>query len=153
MDEEKLQITTNYLFNRDYAEETTEEQDEALQQTAKEQIAAYGWEATFKSWYRYLLNNCQTPEEAINFAHLFWCYGGAEGLLPNNPYQFLGYLYYCIHMDTETYDDMDILDSLAITILPKAGYQNADLYKNPYYVPENDTKLLEAVESWRSKLE
>ena len=56
-------------------------------------------------------------------------------------------------MDTETYDDMDILDSLAITILPKAGYQNADLYKNPYYVPENDTKLLEAVESWRSKLE
>lgn len=44
------------------------------------------------------------------------------------------------------YDDMDILDSLAINILPKAGYRDADLSVNPRYMPENDPVLQKEVE-------
>ena len=41
---------------------------------------------------------------------------------------------------------MDILDSLATTILPKAGYAEADLVLNPYYMPENDPKIQKEVD-------
>ena len=36
---------------------------------------------------------------------------------------------------------MDILDSLATTILPKAGFSEANLVLNTQYMPENDPKI------------
>ena len=52
-------------------------------------------------------------------------------------------------MDTEKYDEMDILDSIAVSILPKFGYAEADLYNNPNYLPEMDHMLLDAVETYK----
>ena len=53
-------------------------------------------------------------------------------------------------MDTEKYDEADILDSLATSILPKSGCKEADLYNNPNYLPETDPMLLEAVEMYKN---
>ena len=143
---------TMYLFNRHYDEELTDEQDEALLDRAQQQIIDYGWDKTFDSWKQYLLSKCVTPEEVINFAHLFWSYGGYESVIPD-PYNFLAYMYYRIDMNVEKYDDMDILDGIAITILPKAGYDNADLMKNPLYSPQLDERLISEVEKFKNSAE
>jgi len=42
----------------------------------------------------------------------------------------------------EKYDSPGILDSLAITILPKAGYKEADLMRNTRYIPESDPRII-----------
>lgn len=52
-------------------------------------------------------------------------------------------------MDTEKYDEMDILDGLVISILSRSGYAEADLYHNPNYLPETDSILLAAVEAYK----
>ena len=54
-------------------------------------------------------------------------------------------------MDTERYDEADILDSLATSILPKSGCKEVDLYNNPNYLPETDPMLLEAVEMYKQR--
>ena len=53
-------------------------------------------------------------------------------------------------MNPGKYDDLDILDGLAITILPKAGFSNADLMKNPYYSPLEDERLIAEVEKYKN---
>ena len=45
----------------------------------------------------------------------------------------------------------DILDSIATTILPKAGYSCADLVLHPDYMPENDPELITSVERYRNE--
>ena len=149
----KINTETEYLFNRSYENDLnnlTEEQNEALLDRAHQQIIDFGWDNTIESWKQFLFTQCITPEAVINFANLFWCYGGCDYIIPE-PYNFLGYMYYRIDMNITQNDDMDILDSIAVTILPKAGYDNADLVKNPYYMPETDERLKKEVEAFRKR--
>ena len=44
---------------------------------------------------------------------------------------------------------MNILNNLVISILLKSGYAETDLYNNPYYCPETDPLLLDAVEAYK----
>ena len=62
----------------------------------------------------------------------------------------LGYFYYRIDFDTEKYDELGILDSLAIDLLPKAGYSYADRLINDEYIPELDPKIIAEVEAYKS---
>ena len=48
--EKSISEITEYLYNRDYDEELTDEEDEALWDVAKQQIKDFGWEKTFESW-------------------------------------------------------------------------------------------------------
>lgn len=143
---------TQYLFNRLYDVDLPEEDDEALLERAHQQVIDYGWEKTFNSWKQYLFTKCLSPESVINFAHLFWCYDGCEYVIPD-PYNFLGYMYYRINMNPTQYDVLDILDGIAITILPKAGYSDADLMKNPYYSPLSDEKIIAEVSKFKNAKE
>jgi hypothetical protein len=149
--EKSISEITEYLFNRDYDEELTDEEDEALWDVAKQQIKDFGWENTFESWKEYLFSKCITPESVVNFANLFWCYCLGEYVIAD-PYNFLGYMYYRIDMNPSKYDDLDILDGLAITILPKAGFSEADLMKHPNYSPLMDEKLIAEVEKFKSSM-
>lgn len=106
-------------------------------------------EKTFESWINYLFTECKTPESAINFANLFWSYGGQDHPVIE-PYKILGYFYYRIDFDTEKYDELGILDSLAIDLLPKAGYSYADRLINDEYIPELDPKIIAQVEAYKS---
>ena len=55
-------------------------------------------------------------------------------------------------MNTEKYDEMDILDSLTLEILPRSGHQEVNLYDCPQYLPETDPLLLKAVETHRKQM-
>ena len=134
---------TKYLFNRSYKDNITDDQEDELLDTVDMQISEFGWDKTFASWNRYLLSECKTPETVVNFANIFWWYGGQDHPIPN-PHKFLGYFYYCIGFKSDMYDDNDILDSLTRAILSKAGYREADLVNNPQYMPESDPKIMEA---------
>jgi len=147
--ENKIIMETEYLYNRSYDDELTDEEDEALYDRAQQQILDYGWDKTFESWKEYLFTKCISPESVVNFANLFWCYCAGEYVIAD-PYSFLGYMYYRIDMNPSKYDDLDILDGLAITILPKAGFSNADLMKNPYYSPLEDERLIAEVEKFKN---
>lgn len=144
-----LRHDIDYLFNRDYQEELTDEQEDELAEYANNVIKKYPWKKVFKCASEYLYNNCKTPEEVINFAYLYYYYLWFKRKI-SNPYKFLGYFYYRINFETEKYDDNDILDTLATTILPKCGISEADLYYNPYYMPENDPKIIAEVEKYRN---
>ena len=136
---------TYLLFNRIYGDDTSQEYDLLLDKV-EQQISEFGWEKTFESWINYLFTECKTPESAINFANLFWSYGGQDHPVIE-PYKFLGYFYYRIDFDTEKYDELGILDSLAIDLLPKAGYSYADRLINDEYIPELDPKIIAQVET------
>ena len=111
--EKSISEITEYLFNRDYDEELTDEEDEALWDVAKQQIKDFGWENTFESWKEYLFSKCITPESVVNFANLFWCYCLGEYVIAD-PYNFLGYMYYRIDMNP----NMMILIFLTVLQLP-----------------------------------
>lgn len=147
MDKDNINTITEYLFNRSHDEELTEEQEDALLDSANNQIENYGWEATFNSWENYLYHKCITPEDAINFALLFWGYGGQDHII-KEPHKFIAYFYYRINYDTETYDSQGILDSIAITILPKAGFSEADIGIHTDYVPESDPLIIKEVNKY-----
>ena len=139
-----------YLFNRDWEEDLTEEQTISLQTSADNLIAKRGWKNVFESAVDYLHTKCVTPESVINFAHRFFQLFWNELPIPN-PHEFLAYFYYRINDEVEKYDDVDILNSLAISILPKAGYREADLYLNPSYMPESDPKIRAEVEKLKKQ--
>lgn len=139
--------TTQYLFGRSYNDDITDDQEDELLDLVDEQISNYGWKDTFDSWNKYLTGVCISPEAVINFANLFWWYGGQDHPIPN-PYMFLGYFYYRINFKSDVYDKADVLDSITRNVLSKAGYREADLVNNPYYMPEKDPKIIEAVRQY-----
>ena len=131
-----------------YGDDTSQEYDLLLDKV-EQQITEFGWDKTFESWKNYLFTECKTPESAINFANLFWSYGGQDYPVIE-PYKFLGYFYYRIDFDTEKYDELGILDSLAIDLLPKAGYSYANRLINDEYSPELDPKRIAEAEAYKS---
>lgn len=119
-----------------------------MEELAAGLVKDFGWDTVFHAAFEYLKENCRTPESIMNFAHLYW-----ESWWWNHPikepYRFMGYFYYGIGMDVEEYDsDQDILDSLSCSILIKSGYKQADLYEDPYYIPERDPLMIQAVEEY-----
>ena len=128
---------TEYLFSRPYSDNLTDDQEDEL------------LDHTFATWNNYLLSRCKTPESVINYANLFWWYGGQDHPIPN-PHKFLGYFYYRINFKSDTYDSTDILDSLSRAILTKAGYREANLIHDPQYMPENDPKIIAAAREYEA---
>lgn len=150
MNKSHIDNETRYLFGRSYDEELDFDKEDKIFERSQKLILDSGWEDVYSAWCDYLYTKCNTPESVINFAHLFWWYGGQDYVIPD-PYKFLAYFYYKIDFDAKKYDEGDILDSLAITILPKAGFNDANLFYNTQYMPENDTKLIEEVNKYNLK--
>lgn len=144
MDGKEIKKGIDYLFDRFWDEDLTDEEQEKLEQDSKDLVVKYGWKAVYSAATEYLHTKCKTPESAINFASNYWTYGWYDHPIPD-PHKFLAYFYFRINSETEKFDPMDILDSLATTILSKAGYSEADLVLNPYYMPENDPKIQKEV--------
>ena len=72
MSEQNLKNIINYLFNRYWDEELTENEEDKIDEVAKSVISEYGWSRVYKALTDYLYQNCHTPEEAINAACNFW---------------------------------------------------------------------------------
>lgn len=145
----ELKNTTRYLFECDYfadefdANDSYEHYDRA-QMLMKE----YKWCEIFEEWFKYLLENCKTPKEVINFVNLFSYYGGQDQAI-RDPYDFIGYIYYRVDMDQYWDEAGELFEGVTITILENCGKINT--VKNPYYSPDKDPELIASIQRWRNK--
>lgn len=143
----KYDEITRVLFDRRYCSDIDEDTEDELLDLVDSQIRNIGWADTFKNWEQYLHQECKTPDSVINFANLFWWYGGQDHVI-SEPYHFLGYFYYVVGSDVDKYDNGRILDSIATSILPKAGFSEANLALHPDYVPENDPMIIKEAQGY-----
>ena len=148
MNDETLTTETNYLFGRNWEDDLSEEELDEYISRAESLITKYGWPEVFNAWNDYLHTKCPTPESVVNFATLFWNYGGEERPIPE-PHKFLGYMLFRIDCDILAYDNGDIIEAIATEILPKAGFTEADLFLHPYYAVDKDPNILAEVEYWK----
>lgn len=140
---------TNKLFSVSY--EYLSENDDLLEEyenIADQLQKSYPWDDVAKAWLDFFYTQCPDAQAVLNYANLFWLYGGYENPV-RDPYKFLGYLYYMLG-DAATDDAVITLtDGLAAEILRHAGCTYADIAENPYYAPEKDAKILAAAAKWR----
>ena len=148
MENDKLIAETEYLFGRIWGEDISEEAEEEYTNRADNLIKEYGWQEVFRAWNEYLHTKCTTPESVVNFANLYWSYCGDEYPIPD-PHKFIAYLYYMTGNKLQHYYNGEIIENLATKILRKAGYSEADRVLNPYYIPDQDPKILAEVEAIR----
>lgn len=87
--------TVAYLFDRPWdALIDHDDETDRLQCIYDDLVAQYGREKAFNALDCYMRANCTTGEQISNFAHLFWGYNCVSLRKVDNPYRFLGYLYY-----------------------------------------------------------
>ena len=93
MEKTSLEKTIFNLFNRDFNEELTDDQEEELEELFSETVSIYGWKETFNAIEHYMYLSCVDGFSANNFALWFSFYRCSEVGDIYNPYRFLGYLY------------------------------------------------------------
>ncbi len=144
---ESIKDVTKYLFNCDFFSDDFDPEDhEEHQIKAEELMRSYKWEDIIQEWTDYLYKNCHTPEEVINFASLFFYYGGADNYVPE-PYKFIGYLLYRVDYQKYWEEAGDLIDSIAIEVLEYQGL--ISLMNDPYYSPFKDPNILNEVDHWK----
>lgn len=138
----------NTLFDVNF-NEINDDEEEQLENLTRKAINDYGWDDFFEAANNYLRTNCKTPETVVNFANLYFLYDLHEYAV-EDPYDFLAYFYYVIDFERLKYD-ADILDTIVSGILPASGYKYGSLFDNTWYTPEDDEKLIEAVNKLKNK--
>lgn len=121
--------TTRKLFRVDFEEDLDDENiSDTYESMAEELIENNSWSEVYACWYDYLINECKTEEEVLNFANLFWLYEGQKRYIPN-AVEFCSYFYGCVSF--EHYPDaIDILDSITL-----------DVFENSWVYPNKKTLL------------
>ena len=145
----KIQTVTNELFGINYSNKTifTDEKCDELVDLADELREEFPWRDIYNCWFNYLKDKCNTPEETINWANLYWLYVGSEEIV-DEPYKLGGLLLYKIGDTKKYYDDVTgIIDSVVTTLLEEGGY--ISLVDDPYYDFESDPKILAELEKWK----
>lgn len=145
-----LSDTIEYLFNRPWDENLSDDEIDALDDKFSETVDIYGWENTLNAILDFMYSNCVDGESACNFAHMFWGYG-AYTYSVNKPYEFLGYLYYRMDMKPWEYDAADLIEGLVKELLSTNGDESHNPFVNYDYLPENDPEIIKEVEKWRAK--
>lgn len=144
---EKILEVTTYLFSCRHDDPAFDSDDSYEHSDAAQAlIDEYGWKEVFPYWFDYLQKKCPTEDDVINFAHLFFYYGGSEQPL-RDPYPFVSYLYYRVNTAKYGADATDIFDSIVIPLLSNIG--EISLENETDYVPEKDSRILSGVEAWR----
>jgi len=140
---------TSYLFDCDFLSDNfdPEGKEEHLNK-AQELQESFPWIDIISEWHTYLYTNCNTAESVINFANLFFYYGGADEYNPD-PYKFIGFLYAKVDMGTYWYQAGDLFDSIAVDIL--SNQQLINISEDPYYNPLKDQKIIDEMENWKAQ--
>ncbi|MCD8294644.1 MAG: hypothetical protein LUE27_05350 [Clostridia bacterium] len=153
------QITEEIFPLRDYDARSDDEHFLA-EQKGKTCIDKYGWEAVFPVWRDYLYNKCTTRDDVYGFICVldsltffdFDRMTSSFGYHIENPYGFLGYIYYRLGTPIDG-QAMCIMDVLSPEILiHSAGRKDLDTMYNSRYIPEKDPLIIEAVDKWKQKL-
>ena len=81
----RIKKEIDYLFDRFWDEDLTDEEQEKLEQDSKDLVVKYGWKAVYSAATEYLHTKCKTPESVFNFASNYWTYGWHDYSIPD-PY-------------------------------------------------------------------
>ena len=103
-------------------------------------IGEYSFKDFYCASFDWLRSNCKTPDQYINFANLYFYYGGTDFFVAN-PYPFLAYLYNGIDWEDDAENAekaYNIFESIAVNML-----QQADIYRGyaDEYDPFKDKRL------------
>jgi hypothetical protein len=150
---EKLNSITNELFSHNAVEildggDTTDALYDALVEKANNVINEYGWNVVFESWKNFMYENCNSVENALNFATWFEIYGGNNHKIAE-PYKFLAYLYDIFDLNPVKYN-AQIMDDISYGLLEAAGIKK-NLWSDDCYTTENDPELVNAVKELRKE--
>jgi hypothetical protein len=150
---EQLNSITNELFSHNAVEildggDTTDALYDALVEKANNVINEYGWDVVFESWENFMYENCNSVEDALNFATWFEIYGGHNHKIAE-PYKFLAYLYDIFDLNPVKYN-AQIMDDVSYGLLEAAGIKK-NLWSDDYYTTENDPELVNAVKKLRKE--
>ena len=149
MSKQSLREVIDYLFNRRWDEELSDEKEERLHDMFDNMVADYGWEQVFEAMDIYMRTICLTGESTVNFANLFWEYTCVNPRKIPEPYRFLGYLYYRVDSKPWDYDCAEVYEGLVFNMLSGEDEYNHNPYTNYDYVPEKDPDIIAEVEKLR----
>ncbi len=146
----RIKEITNKLFSINFDKDLNDDNiSNAYQNMAENLIRNNNWSDVYTCWYNYLINECKTEEEVLNFANLFWFYEGQKHYIPN-AIEFCSYFYACISFEHYS-NAIDILDSITIDVFGNSNvYPNKKLYYDEY-IPTNDPLVREAINKWKEK--
>lgn len=137
---------TYYLFNSNFnSDDFDPDGKEEHLDTAEKIKQKYSWKEIIEEWTTYLYKKCFTKEEVLNFCNLFIYYGGTDKYVPD-PYKLSGYLLYKLNDVLDEPEIFNLIDGLIVSILEYQGLIN--LYDNPYYSIEKDSKIIDTKEKW-----
>lgn len=125
-----------------------------LRQTAYDIISTYGWNNVFPCWREYLYNKCKTYDDVMSFAttllYILECKPDMDYLI-DNPYEFLGYIYYRVGSKRVDYES--ILNPLTYDILINcAGRSDLEDMYDSWYTPLDDHWITDEIAKWKEKL-
>ncbi len=146
MDKNDVNETIVYLFGRpwDSLVDNDEESDK-MQSIYDKLIEKHGWSKIFASIDSYMRSNCTTGEQISNFAHLFWGYNCVSPRKVDEPYRFLGYLYYRVDLKPWLYDCAEVYEGLVYALLSGENDYSHNPFINDAYAPECDPEIIAEV--------
>ncbi len=135
---------TKKLFSIDYESDFA---DETLANTyekiADDQISNYNWQDVYNSWYQYLIKKCKTEQDILNFANLFWFYGGYNYRIVN-AVELSAYLYGNISFENHP-EAISVIDGIAYKTLTNSGIIDEKTFSldnfSPCDIPELDLAI------------
>jgi hypothetical protein len=145
-----IKETTRKLFNINFEIDLEDDTlSEEYKDIADNLIETNSWSKVYPYWYDYLINECKSEEEILNFANLFWFYDGENYNIPN-AIEFCAFFYATISF--EHYPDaIEILDSITIDVFLNSGiYPREKLYYDEY-IPQNDPIVKKEINKWKEK--
>ncbi len=141
---------TKKLFSVNFEKDLDDgEVSNAYESMAEELIKNNKWSDVYASWFYYLVNNCKTEEEVLNFANLFWFYEGYKHFIPN-AVEFCAFFYANISFDNYP-DAAEILDSITCEVFLNSGIYPSASLRYDEYIPANDPKIKKAIYKWKEK--
>ena len=143
---DNIKNTIAYLFDRPWdALIDNDAETDRLQCIYDNLIEQYGWEKTFEATDCYMRANCITGEQISNFAHLYWDYNCVSPRKVDEPYRFLGYLYYRVNLKPWLFDCVEVYEGLVYALLSGENDFSHNPFVNNDYAPESDPEIIAEV--------
>ena len=144
---EKLSEDIRYLFECDFfAEEFDPDGEEVHSDRAEDIKEQFDEQDILTCALTYFFNNCKDAKQIYNYCNLFFYYGFCD-IKNEDALKFLGYIYYMVDFDKEP-EMFDFVDMFSCKVVEQNKL--ASLYENPYYRPDKDKRILDAVEIWKN---
>ena len=141
---------TNKLFSINFEKDLEDEKvSDEYETIAQDLIENNKWLDVYTCWYDYLITNCKTEEDALNFANLFWFYEGYKQYIPN-AVDFCAYFY--ANISIEIYiENEPVIDGISWNVLTNSGiYSKNELYFENFE-PYNDKNIIEAIKKYKGQ--